>query len=161
LGRARYAGRLSHTCKGGACANFWALMQLKRLFSDDPTSEPEEGRSGSNAADRPERLLRMMTRPLSTLRQSSRRSRMRKNSDTTVSSATPSHSHWGYYAGSASRGDNSEEKVSKNEKGPENRGLGVELCPSSGPAQATSSSSEQLSSSGQPFWLRSSSIDSP
>ena len=62
----------------------------------------------------------------------------------------------------AQRGEgNRREKPVIMKKAPENRGLGVELCPSSGPAQATSSSLEQLSSSGQLFWLRSSSIDSP
>jgi hypothetical protein len=50
----------------------------------------------------------------------------------------------------------------KMKKAPENRGLGVEnLIGPCGRAQATSFSSEQLSSSGRLSWLRSSSIDSP
>jgi hypothetical protein len=54
------------------------------------------------------------------------------------------------------------EKPVITKKAPENRGLGVEfVCPFQGTATATSFSSEQPSSSWQPFWLRSSSIDSP
>jgi hypothetical protein len=56
------------------------------------------------------------------------------------------------------------QKRAQNEKGPDESGpVGLEpdYCPSAGRAQATSFSSEQLSSSGRLSWLRSSSIDSP